>query len=54
MTIDEMKRIKEERGYSFDVLSAYSGVPRATLVRIFDNYIPEEEKEQEDSTEVHP
>ena len=36
MTIDEMKRIKEERGYSFDVLSAYSGVPRATLVRIFD------------------
>ncbi len=36
MTIDEMKKVKEERGYSFDVLSAYSGVPRATLVRIFD------------------
>ena len=36
MTIEEMKRVKEERGYSFDVLSAYSGVPRATLVRVFD------------------
>ena len=36
MTIDEMKQVKEERGYSFDVLSAYSGIPRATLVRIFD------------------
>ena len=36
MTIEEMKKVKEERGYSFDVLSAYSRVPRATIVRIFD------------------
>ena len=36
MNIEEMKKVKEERGYSFDVLSAYSGVPKVTLVRIFD------------------
>ena len=34
MTIEEMNRIKEERGYSFDLLSRYTGVPRATLVNV--------------------
>ncbi|WP_029322787.1 Uma2 family endonuclease [Butyrivibrio sp. AE3004] len=35
MTIDEMKNIKESRGYSFAVLSEYTGVPAITLQRIF-------------------
>ncbi len=35
MTIDEMKRIKDERGYSFTQISEYSGVPAITLRKIF-------------------
>ncbi len=35
MTLAEMKRIKEERGYSFRQLSEYSGVPQITLQKIF-------------------
>lgn len=34
MTIKEMNRIKEERGYSFDLLASYSGLPRATVVNV--------------------
>jgi Uma2 family endonuclease len=35
MTIDEMRTIKNQRGYSIATLSAYSGVPRGTLAKIF-------------------
>lgn len=35
MTIEEMKQIKEERGYSMSQLSEYSGVPLGTLQKIF-------------------
>ena len=35
MTIDEMNRIKDSRGYSFTQLSDYTGVPVVTLQRIF-------------------
>ena len=35
MTVEEMKRIKEERGYSMSQLSEYSGVPLGTLQKIF-------------------
>ncbi|WP_026664793.1 Uma2 family endonuclease [Butyrivibrio sp. FC2001] len=35
MTIDEMNKIKETRGYSFTQLSDYTGVPVVTLQRIF-------------------
>lgn len=35
MTIEEMNRIKDERGYSFKMLSDYSGVPEVTLQKIF-------------------
>ena len=35
MTIEEMREIKEERGYSFEQLSEYSGVPAITLRKIF-------------------
>ena len=35
MTIEEMKKIKEERGYSMSQLSEYSGVPLGTLQKIF-------------------
>lgn len=35
MTIDEMNKIKELRGYSFAQLSDFSGVPVVTLQRIF-------------------
>lgn len=35
MTIEEMKRIKQERGYSLAQLSEYSGVPLGTLQKIF-------------------
>ncbi|MDO4961799.1 MAG: Uma2 family endonuclease [Eubacteriales bacterium] len=35
MTIDEMRKIKDERGYSIAVLSKYSGVPTGTLTKIF-------------------
>lgn len=35
MTIEEMNRIKDERGYSFKTLSEYSGVPEVTLQKIF-------------------
>ncbi len=35
MTIDEMKKIRESRGYSFAQLSEYSGVPVVTLQKIF-------------------
>lgn len=35
MTLDEMKRIKQERGYTMAQLSEYSGVPLGTLQKIF-------------------
>lgn len=35
MTLEEMKRIKQERGYSLVQLSEYSGVPLGTLQKIF-------------------
>ncbi len=35
MTREEMKRIREERGYSFKKLSEYSGVPVVTIQKIF-------------------
>ena len=35
MTLEEMKRIKQERGYSLTQLAAYSGVPLGTLQKIF-------------------
>ncbi len=35
MTREEMRRIKEERGYSFRKLSEYSGVPVVTIQKIF-------------------
>lgn len=35
MTLEEMKRIKQERGYSLAQLSDYSGVPLGTLQKIF-------------------
>lgn len=35
MTIEEMKSIKDSRGYSFVQLSDYTGVPVITLQRIF-------------------
>lgn len=35
MTVEEMKQIKEERGYSMAQLSEYSGVPLGTLQKIF-------------------
>jgi Uma2 family endonuclease len=35
MTREEMKQIKEERGYSLKMLSDYSGVPVVTLQKIF-------------------
>ncbi len=35
MTLEEMKRIKQERGYSLAQLAKYSGVPLGTLQKIF-------------------
>lgn len=35
MTLEEMKRIKQERGFSMAQLSEYSGVPLGTLQKIF-------------------
>ena len=35
MTLEEMKRIKSERGFSMAQLSDYSGVPLGTLQKIF-------------------
>ena len=35
MNIEEMRQIKEERGYSFKLLSSYTGVPTVTLQKIF-------------------
>ena len=35
MTIEQMRNIKEERGYSMSQLSEYSGVPLGTLQKIF-------------------
>jgi len=35
MTLEEMKRIKQERGFSLAQLSGYSGVPLGTLQKIF-------------------
>lgn len=35
MTLEEMKRIKKERGFSLAQLSNYSGVPLGTLQKIF-------------------
>lgn len=34
MTVDEMNKVKESRGYSFAQLSEYTGVPVVTLQRI--------------------
>ena len=35
MTIREMIRIKEDRGYSFSILSEYTGIPAVTIQKIF-------------------
>lgn len=35
MTLEEMKRIKQEKGYTLAQLSEYSGVPLGTLQKIF-------------------
>lgn len=35
MTIEEMKKVKEERGYSYTQLSQYTGIPVSTLQKIF-------------------
>ena len=35
MTIEEMKRVKDQRGYSIAMLASYSGVPQGTLTKIF-------------------
>ena len=35
MTLEEMRQIKQERGYSLAQLSEYSGVPLGTLQKIF-------------------
>lgn len=35
MTLEEMRKIKQERGYSLAQLSDYSGVPLGTLQKIF-------------------
>lgn len=35
MTLEEMKQIKQERGYTMAQLSEYSGVPLGTLQKIF-------------------
>lgn len=35
MTLEEMRRIKQERGYTMAQLSEYSGVPVGTLQKIF-------------------
>ena len=35
MTIEEMRRAKQEKGYTMAQLSAYSGVPLGTLQKIF-------------------
>ncbi|MCI8801506.1 MAG: DNA-binding protein [Lachnospiraceae bacterium] len=35
MTLEEMKRLKQEKGYTMTQLSQYSGVPLGTLQKIF-------------------
>lgn len=35
MTLDEMREIREARGYSYRMLSEYSGVPVVTIQKIF-------------------
>lgn len=35
MTIEEMNRIRKERGYSIALLAEYTGVPAGTLTKIF-------------------
>lgn len=35
MTVEQMRDIKEQRGYSLDQLSKYSGVPLGTIQKIF-------------------
>lgn len=35
MTLDEMKRLKKERGYTYAQLSEYTGVPLGTIQKIF-------------------
>ena len=35
MTIDEMKEIKQERGYSYEQIAELSGVPLSTVQKIF-------------------
>lgn len=35
MTIEEMKKMKEERGYSLEQLSQYTGIPKVTLQKVF-------------------
>ena len=35
MTLEEMKKIKEERGYSLEQLSQYTGIPKVTLQKVF-------------------
>ena len=35
MTLDEMKRLKKEKGYTMAQLSEYSNIPLGTLQKIF-------------------
>lgn len=35
MTLEEMKKVKEDRGYSFFQLSNYTGIPVVTLQKVF-------------------
>ena len=40
MTIEEMRSIKEARGYSFKMLSSYTGIPAVTLQKVFSGKTP--------------
>lgn len=51
MTIEEMKQIKEERGYSLAQLSEYSGVPLGTLQKIFSGQTAKPRKSTLDAIE---
>lgn len=51
MTVDEMKEIKEERGYSLAQLSKYSGVPLGTIQKIFSGETTKPRKSTMDAIE---
>ena len=35
MTIDEMRDLKEKKGYTYTQICDYSGVPIGTIIKIF-------------------